>query len=451
MRLFASILLALTALGYFIAEGFDGILAFLMAGLVAGAVIYVVRWAELEVDYLINVFLLALSVRLALGLFIHVYDLREFFGGDALGFDKVGELIVGVWSGEVPADTPLAMRTMSTSNPGFGIHYLIAAIYYVLGPNILAAQSFSAAVGAAISPLLFYCSSQMFNNSKISKIAALFAALFPAFVVWTSQLLKDGFVIFFLVLTMTMVMVLQKRIHYVALMVLVLSLFGIVVFRFYIFYMVMTAVVGSLVIGRKTSVEGFARGLALIVFSGLALTYLGVTQTVTENAERYVNFEQLQRSRTDLAVSADSGFGGDVDVSNAQGAISTIPTGFVYLMFAPFPWEAQSLRQSVTIPETILWWLTIPLIVFGIGFSLRHRLRAVIPVLIFTVMLTLAYSVFQGNVGTAYRQRTQIQVFLFIFIGVGGAWIMERRENEKIIADANRRKFEEGLRRHLKR
>ena len=50
---------------------------------------------------------------------------------------------------------------------------------------------------------------------------------------------------------------------------------------------------------------------------------------------------------------------------------------------------------------------------------------------IITVMLTLAYSAFQGNVGTAYRQRAQLLVFYFIFVAVGFVLIKEKREEKK--------------------
>jgi hypothetical protein len=53
------------------------------------------------------------------------------------------------------------------------------------------------------------------------------------------------------------------------------------------------------------------------------------------------------------------------------------------------------------------------------------------PILIFTVMLTFAYSVFQGNVGTAYRQRAQLLVFYFIFVAVGFVLLKEKREERK--------------------
>jgi hypothetical protein len=44
-------------------------------------------------------------------------------------------------------------------------------------------------------------------------------------------------------------------------------------------------------------------------------------------------------------------------------------------------------------------------------------------------MLTLAYSLFQGNVGTAYRQRSQLLVFYFIFVAVGAVLLKERAED----------------------
>jgi len=210
--------------------------------------------------------------------------------------------------------------------------------------------------------------------------------------------------------------------------------------------MLVVAVAGSLILGRKNSLEGLVRGLSLIVVVGLALTYFGILESATTSLDRFGTFEQLQRSRADLAGTADSGFGEDVDVSTTDGAISTIPIGLMYLFLAPFPWQAVSLRQSVTIPETLIWWSFIPLILIGIGYSLKNKLRASIPIIIFTVMLSLAYSVFQGNVGTAYRQRTQIQVFLFIFIGVGGSLILEKRENHRILAEMKQKKFEENLR-----
>jgi len=68
-------------------------------------------------------------------------------------------------------------------------------------------------------------------------------------------------------------------------------------------------------------------------------------------------------------------------------------------------------------------------------------LRMISPILIFTVMLTLSYSVFQGNVGTAYRQRAQLLVFYFIFVAVGFVLMKEKREERKSLELIERQEF----------
>jgi hypothetical protein len=116
-------------------------------------------------------------------------------------------------------------------------------------------------------------------------------------------------------------------------------------------------------------------------------------------------------------------------------------------MLAPFPWQAENFRQAITIPEVLIWWAMIPFIILGLIYTVRHRLRKAFPILLFSLLLTLAYSIFQGNVGTAYRQRTQIQVFLYIFVGVGITVYRERKENEHILRAARRRQIDDQLRR----
>jgi hypothetical protein len=111
-------------------------------------------------------------------------------------------------------------------------------------------------------------------------------------------------------------------------------------------------------------------------------------------------------------------------VTTTGGALQALPVGLVYLLFAPFPWAIGSMRQLLTLPETLVWYALMPAFARGLLHSIRHRLRDILPILVFTVTLTLAYALMQGNVGTAYRQRTQVTMFFFVFMGVG---IVERQ------------------------
>ena len=441
----------LTALAVVFLAFPEGNVAILITILLAGLVIVLIRQNTEDSAFLIRIFILGLLARVIFGIFIHALDLRDFFGGDALGYDAMGQRLVDVWFNNYPADDWLSQRAMSTGTPGWGLNYLVGVLYSIIGQNILAAQFLCATVGAATAPMVYLCAHKIFHNTRVSKISAVMVALFPAFIIWSGQLLKDGLIIFLLVLTMTMVLQLQDKLNYFAVVFLIFAIFGILSLRFYIFYMVVISVAGSFVIGQSGSVKSIVRGFALLVVMGLAFTYLGVLRTASENFDKWGSLERVQQSRKDLVRSADSGFGGDADVSTTEGAISAIPIGFSYLMFAPFPWELRSLRQAITIPEVLLWWCSIPFMIIGIIYTVRNRLRNAIAILIFTLMLTISYSIFQGNVGTAYRQRTQIQVFLFIFIAVGWTIRKEKKENKKMLDTARREQQERQLKQKRER
>ena len=383
-------------------------------------------------SYLVNLFVLALLVRVAVGAAIFVFNGQDFFGGDAWTYDFFGHQQLRAWAGDKYAQILVDRFVGSSFRSGWGMVSMVAAIYAMLGRNMLAVQFVNAVIGAATAPVIFLCAMEVFNNRRVARLAGVAVAFFPSLVLWSAQGLKDAPIVFFLAVSIFATLKLAKKLNALYLIILVVSLFGVLAFRFYIFYMLAAAIAGSFIIGmRAVTAQSIARQFVVIVFLGLSLMYLGVTRYASLQFEQYGNLKELQRSRQDAATSAQSGFAEDVDVSTASGALSTIPVGMVYLLFAPFPWQLGSLRQSLTLPEMVIWWTAFPVMVLGISFSIKHRLRQISPILIFTSMLTLAYSVFQGNVGTAYRQRAQLLVFYFIFVAVGAVLLKEKREERR--------------------
>jgi len=107
------------------------------------------------------------------------------------------------------------------------------------------------------------------------------------------------------------------------------------------------------------------------------------------------------------------------------------------------------LRQSIALPEMLIWWAAFPLLVLGWWYAVKHRLRQVAPIVLFTTMLTLAYAVFQGNVGTAYRQRSQLLVFYFIFVAVGAVIVKERQEDKRRLLELEKQELRERQAAHV--
>jgi dolichyl-phosphate-mannose-protein mannosyltransferase len=391
--------------------------------------------------FLLRLFIAALLVRMLLGTAIFVFKGQEFFGGDALTYDFYGLAQLRSWGGDRYYQA-IAQKFVHGEGSGWGMVYLVAAIYGLIGRNMLAIQFINSVFGAATAVIIFLCAHHVFNNLRVARLAAMAVAFYPSLVLWSAQGLKDGPTVFFLAVSILATLKLGQKLNLKYLLVLICSLMALLSLRFYVFYMICVAIGGAFIIGMQAiTATSFLRQFAAILLLGLALTYVGVTRSASIQFERYGNLQSVQTSRLDLARSADSGFGRDVDVSTTSGALSTIPMGVVYLLFAPFPWQVTSLRQSITLPEMVIWWASFPMLVLGVWFAIKYRLRMISPILIFTLMLTVAYSVFQGNVGTAYRQRAQLLVFYFIFIAVGFVLVKEKREEKKRQRETERQEF----------
>lgn len=440
----------LALLGFVIAIGIialtfpDGNAAVVVATLLAALTLVLIRYFRSEDQLLLSrLFITALFARLVFGALIHFFDIRDRFSADSTTYHEVGRRRMEEWFG-INSYANDQMLQNFTENIGWGMSYFVAGIYSVIGADLLAAQFVCAVLGAATVPLVYVCVNKIFNNHRASLAAALITAFYPAFVIWTSQLLKDGLIVFCLVLAMTMILSLREKFSFGAAAVLIASLVAIQSLRFYIFYMISAAMVGAFLVGTGKSNQSIVRNLVVLMVLGVGLTYVGVGGNANSELSEYASLERLERSRAGSAT-AESGFGQDLDVSTTEGALAAIPVGFVYVMFAPFPWELFNSSYLITIPDMLIWWASIPFLVIGLLFSIKNNLRKSLGVLIFSIMLALAYSLFQGNIGTAYRQRIQIQVFLFMFVAVGWELVKEKRENKKLGRNAEIRRFNDKL------
>jgi hypothetical protein len=410
---------------------FDSAQAVLLCLLLASGVGYFAYRDKIDGSFLLQLFAWGLLVRIFVATFIFIFNVQEFFGGDALTYDFYGFAVMKSWQGD-SFYRALSSPFMQGQASAWGMVSMIAAVYTLIGRNTLAIQFVNSVTGAATAILVFYCAQHVFQNRRVAKVAAICVAFFPSLVLWSAQGLKDAPIVFFLVLAILASLRLNENLSLKYAAILVLALFSILSLRFYVFYMLAAAIAGGFIIGlQKLTPTNFARQFIVIILVGVSLTYLGVTRYASAQFESFGSLERINRSRLDMS-RAGSGFGQEVDVSTTQGAIATIPIGLIYLLFAPFPWQLVSLRQSITLPEMVIWWLSFPLMILGIWYSIRFRLRQIAPILIFTTMLSIAYSVFQGNVGTAYRQRAQLLVFYFIFVAVGFVFLQEKREQRRL-------------------
>ncbi len=407
----------------------DGAGATLVALPIAALAAWFIYRPKIDQRFLVRLFAAGLLVRIFVGTMIFAFQQQAFFGGDALTYDYFGFALMKTWEGDRSYQYLVDLFSGGGAASGWGMLYLVATIYKIIGQNMLATQYVNSVLGAATAPLAYMISLELFPNKRVARVCALLTAFFPSMVLWTCQGLKDGPIIFLLTVSMLATLKLGNRFSIKYITALALSLCGLITLRFYVFYIIVLSITAAFIMGRRQlTAQSFARQFIIISVVGLALAYFGVSRYAGQQFESYGNLRQLQLMHLDASQSAQSGFGQDIDVSTTQGVLTAIPIGMTYLLLAPFPWQLTSLRQMITLPEMMLWWASLPLLVLGLWFAIKHRLREVAPIVIFTTLLTLTYSILMGNVGTAYRQRAQLLIFYFIFVGIGFVLVKEKRE-----------------------
>jgi hypothetical protein len=407
----------------------DGGGATLVALPVAAVAAWFIYQPRMDEQFLIRLFFAGFLARIFVGTMIFALHQQSFFGGDALTYDTFGFALMKTWEGDKSYQYMVDLFTGGGAGSGWGMLYLVGVIYRIVGRNMLATQYVNSVLGAATAPLAYMMSMELFPNKRVARVCAILTAFYPSLVLWTSQGMKDGPIIFLLAVSMLATLKLGNRFTYKYVTALALALCGLITLRFYVFYIIVLSITAAFIMGRRQlTAQSFMRQFIIMCVIGSVLAYFGVSRYAGQQYETYGNLKQLQLMHLDASQSAQSGFGQDIDVSTPEGIMTAIPIGMTYLILAPFPWQLTSLRQMITLPEMVVWWASLPLLVLGLWFAIKHRIREVAPIIIFTTLLTITYSILMGNVGTAYRQRAQLLVFYFIFVGIGFVLMKEKRE-----------------------
>ena len=358
-----------------------------------------------------------LVLRYSLAIYLWLYRTETHFAvmfwGDSQTYDYFGAAVAEGWSHGSWAHS-WSQTLEGGVNRGF--IYFVAVIYYLFGRNVLLVQLLNGIIGA-LTPVVIFEIGLILYNRRVATTAMLFTAFFPQMIFWSAALYKDPSVMLGIAVNMLAVFKLRQSLSPAWIAAYMASAAALVWLRFYIFYATGAATAaGMLVRHRRGMAFGLVSQLGLVVGVMVLLLYTPVGREVIQQSH-FFDLELLQNSRMDLA-RAGSGFAARANVSTFEGVVSVLPTGILYLLFAPFPWSLTGLRQTLALPDILMWYALVPFLIMGIA-SAGRRLRQTMPIFVFTTALTVAYGAFLGNVGTAYRQRTQIMMFYFLFVADG--------------------------------
>ncbi len=163
-------LLTLVALAMFVgilvvAPADGGAATLITLPLVALAGFMIFRIKE-DRKFLLRLFVAALLMRVLLGTLIYVFHLQEFFGGDAFTYDFFGDALLRTWAGDKYYQGMVDLFTGGGRSSGWGMIYMVAAIYKMVGRNMLAIQYVNSVLGAATVPIAYLIALERFSPTS---------------------------------------------------------------------------------------------------------------------------------------------------------------------------------------------------------------------------------------------------------------------------------------------
>lgn len=385
------------------------------------------RMSREEGRFLLHVFWWTLILRYSLAILLNVYAgnsaFAGMFWGDSGTYDAGGYGLALVWQGEA-----VGAPSFTESIGRFGFYYFVGVIYFLFGRNQLLVQCLNGTIGA-VTVVVMYALSRRLFGPLVARRVAILMAFFPGMVFWSAGMYKDPAILLCIALSMYAVVQLREAVSPPMLVLFIAAVLALMTLRFYIAYFVVFATLSSFVFSRRGPLLQRLLSYGLLVGALAAVFNFAVRQETVEQQGTFMTLERLQVTRNDQAILGQSAFGREYDVSTPGGAIVALPVGLIYLLFAPFPWAVTGARQALVLPEMLVWYGLMPAFVTGLAHAIRRQLGDVLPILAFALSLTLAYALMQGNVCTAYRQRTQVTMFFFLFMGVG---LVERAKQKAV-------------------
>jgi hypothetical protein len=351
------------------------------------------------------------ALRMAAATMFEVFPSTRMFHEDADGYQWVGGMLAHMWWGSGP---PIAIPHVQNQ----GYFYLAGIADYIVG-GFSAGAPFLNCVFGTLTIFFVYRLARRFFHVLVARRAAALCAYIPSLILWSAVAAKDTVMTLLVVVCLSYCVELKRNFSPINLLFTVLPIAACQPIRFYMVYFLSFSVVVSLFLERGGKLVTAMPKQLLIIAGGVALLILvGVFGSAQAGLEE-ATLERVSQFRAGMAATANSGFAHDVDVSTPGGALLFMPYGITMLLFAPFPWQLTSMRAAFALPEMLVWWSMVPALWKGLKFVLRYRLTTCSPILIFAVTLTCVYSLMHGNIGSGFRQRAQIFVFLFIFASLG--------------------------------
>ena len=378
------------------------------------------RRAEDDTNFIWTVILTGTAIRVALAVAMRLTGINTSVAPDESTFHD-NALWFSAWMrGDV--GQPFSYKWNGSAQVGY--FALAGALYGTFGEFPFVPVLLNCVVGGLCAYPAYLLAARV-SGRRAGRGAALLVTFFPSLVLWSALLIRDALVLFLLLWAACLAQSLLQRFRIRTILWLAICLAALATLRSYLLMLVVAATCISLLVAavRKP-------GRALVTAAVCGGVVLAMMKFGDFGGDFFSDsaLHNLAQRRQFNAIGGEGSIALEgYDLSTPTGALTYLPIGLCWFLLSPFPWQYSG-RQGLAIPEVLIWYACIPLVVSGAAFALRRRRKLALVPLTAGILVTLLYSLVEGNVGIIFRHRAQALALLLPFAAIGWA---RRKTNER--------------------
>ena len=409
--IFFCILTLYLLLLFFAKEKFQGILAVFSIALI-------LFFISKRYESLSTILYVALFLRLIL-IFIgnHIITLPDSWG-DAKNFE------LRAWEYSQDGFFDL-FNNFPAKDPSYHISWILSFFYSLFGRSPLLCQSISLIFG--IGSILICCRivTKIWNSEFSIKVGWILA-LYPTLILYSSLILREAYVWFFLLIAVYGIVSFLKDKSLTSLITTFIGFFlatffhGGMVFGGLFFLIFIILLTFQEILRSVQNFKISKRTLITIVFLTLILIYFFVfIQTLPKklSLKYLLDFEFLIQEITQRNINAGRFPEWTIPKSFSE-LIFKAPIRIIYFLFSPFPWDINKPIHIIGIFDSFFYFILVFLIFKNFKKIWSDQTLKIVFILLLVYLFLFGVS--SGNFGTGIRHRTK---FLFVILLIVAPWL----------------------------
>ena len=298
------------------------------------------------------------------------------------------------------------------------VSWLIAIPYSLFGRSILMAQSMSLFFGIGCVFLGWELAKIIWDKQTANKVGWVIA-LFPSLILYSVLVMRETYIVFFLIVALYGVVTWIKDNNYKSLVLAILGFLGATFFHGALMIGALTflVIVGTISFiklykslrNNHINIKIFMFFLTFIIISSLYISgkisvpYLGTFKDTT-------NISYLLK-RTGGATRGEASFPNWTKAESFNELLYKGPIRSLYFVFSPFPWDVKKPAHLIGMLDSFLY-MYLTFLIFQ-NRKIIWKDPALRAVLIILLSYVVVFGVGVGNFGTGIRHRSK---FAIIFI-----------------------------------